>query len=99
MEVALVVMTCMATGHELLELVSEVKDSKYLLWLSSLGAPSEARVITSTCLGYSYSFGRVGGGVEGKTERVLALLRVVTPKVPPLAARMPLFFALVAGTT
>ncbi|KAM2645583.1 hypothetical protein EV1_019118 [Malus domestica] len=94
MEVAPAVMTYMATGHELLKSASEVKDIKYLLELSSFGALSEAKVITVPCLG---SFDKVDGGVEGTAERVLALLQVVTPKVP-LAARMPLFFTLVAGT-
>ncbi|KAM2595193.1 hypothetical protein FF1_039803 [Malus domestica] len=98
MEVAPVVMTCVAMGHELFESASEVKDSEYFLELSSLGTFSEARVITGSCLGCSYLFGKVDGGVEGMAERVLALLWVVTPKMPSLAARMPLFFALVAGT-
>ncbi|KAM2757228.1 hypothetical protein PS2_019004 [Malus domestica] len=99
MEVLPIVMTCMATGHELLESVSEVKvkDSEYLLRPSSLGALKEARVITGSCLRCSCSFSRVDGGVEGTTERILALLQAVTPKVPPLVARMPLFFVLVAG--
>lgn len=99
MEVAPVVMTCMATGYELLlESTSEVNDSEYLLRLSSFGALSEARVITDSCLGCSYSFGIVDVGVEGTAEKALALLLVVTPKEPPLAARMFLFFALVART-
>ncbi|KAM1822951.1 hypothetical protein ACFX13_025614 [Malus domestica] len=97
MEVTPVVMTCMATGHKLLESTSKVKDSEYFIRLSSLSDLSEAKVITRSCLGCSCSFGKVDGRVESTTEIVFALLWVMTPKVPPLAARMPLFFALVAG--
>ncbi|KAM2316300.1 hypothetical protein ACFX1S_000159 [Malus domestica] len=92
-------MTCMAMGYELLlESASEVNDLEYLLGLSSLGALSEARVITGSCLGCSYSFNRVNVRVEARTERALAFIRVVAPKVPPLAAMMVLFFLLVMGT-
>ncbi|KAM1736021.1 hypothetical protein ACFX12_014424 [Malus domestica] len=75
----------MATGYELLlELASEVNHSEYLIELFFLGALSEARVITGLCLGCSCSSDRVDVGVEGMVERALALLRVVTPKVPHL---------------
>ncbi|KAM1262446.1 hypothetical protein ACFX2G_028181 [Malus domestica] len=97
MEVVPVVMTYIAMGHKLLELASEVKDSRYLLGLS-LGALSEAKVITGSCLMCSYSFDRFDAVVEGTVGKVFALLQVVTPKVPPLTARMPLFFSLVART-
>ncbi|KAM1255932.1 hypothetical protein ACFX2G_030707 [Malus domestica] len=92
-------MTCMATGYELLlESASELTDSEYLIGLSSLGTLSEAKVITGSCLGCSYSFGRVDIGVEGTPKRAITLLWVVMPKVPPLATRMFLFFMLIAGT-
>ncbi|KAM1962133.1 hypothetical protein FF1_022199 [Malus domestica] len=65
---------------------------------ASLGTLSEARVIIGSCLKCSCSFGRVDGRMEGMAERVLALLRVVMPKVPQLAARMSLVFTLVVGT-
>ncbi|KAM1965127.1 hypothetical protein ACFX15_045514 [Malus domestica] len=99
-EVAPVVMTCMATGYELLlELASEVNDLEYLIMLSSFGAFSEAKVITGSCLRCSCLFGIVDVRVEGTAERALTLLQVVTPKVPPFTANMFLFFALVMRTT
>ncbi|KAM2783901.1 hypothetical protein COP1_013338 [Malus domestica] len=100
MEVIPIIMTCMATGYELLlESASEVKDSEYLLRLSSLGALSEAKVITGLCLRCSCFFSMFGVGVEGTAERAFVLLQDVKPKMPPLTATMFLFFALVAGTT
>ncbi|KAM1391237.1 hypothetical protein ACFX2I_018966 [Malus domestica] len=99
MEVAPVVMTCMATGYELLlESTSEVNDLKHLIGLSSLGTLSEARVIMVSCLRCYCSFGKVNVKVEGMAEKVFALLWVVMPKVPPLEAMMFLFLALVVGT-
>ena len=89
-------MTCMAVL--LLESISESRDSEYFLGHSSLGALSEARVITGSCLRCSCSSGRVDAAVEAAAKRALALLRVVMPEMSPLAARMLLFFALVAGT-
>ncbi|KAM1074528.1 hypothetical protein PS1_019793 [Malus domestica] len=74
MEVAPIVITCMATRHKLLESALKVKDSKYFLEISSLGALNEARVITGSRLGCSYSCDRVDEGVEGMAEKVLALL-------------------------
>ncbi|KAM2342894.1 hypothetical protein ACFX1X_015238 [Malus domestica] len=88
-------MTSMAMGYELLlESISEVNDSEYLIGLFSLGTLTEDMVIMGSCLGCSCSFDRV----EGAAERDLALFQVVTPKVPPLVAKMFLFFALVVGT-
>ncbi|KAM2391533.1 hypothetical protein ACFX1X_035135 [Malus domestica] len=56
-EVAPVIMTCMATGYDLLlESTSEVNDLRYLIELSSLGTLNEASVITGSCLKCSYSF-------------------------------------------
>ncbi|KAM2908552.1 hypothetical protein COP2_048044 [Malus domestica] len=63
----------MATGYELLlESASEVNDLEYLIGLSSLSALSEARVITDSCLEYSYSFSRVDVGVKGTAEKAFA---------------------------
>ena len=78
-----------------LESASESMDSEYFLGLSPLGALSEAKVITGSCLGYSRSPGRVDAEVA---EVAFALLRVVIPNVTPLATRAPLFFAPVMGT-
>ena len=92
------VVITLATGYELLlELASEVNYSEYLIGFSSLGAFSKARVITGSCLRCFCSFGIVDVRVEGTTERAIGLLQVMTPKVPPLTAKMFLFFSLVAG--
>ncbi|KAM2336150.1 hypothetical protein ACFXTH_013491 [Malus domestica] len=81
----------------LLDSALKVNDSEYIIGLSSLGALSEARVIMGSCLWCFCLFSRVDVGVEGMAERALALLRVLMPKIPPLAARMLLFFVLVTG--
>ncbi|KAM0989186.1 hypothetical protein FF1_013148 [Malus domestica] len=72
---------------------------EYFLGLSFLGAFTEARVITGSCLRCSCSFGGVDAGVEDAAERALALLRVMTPEVTPPTVIMFLFLALVARTT
>ncbi|KAM1059713.1 hypothetical protein ACFX2B_024211 [Malus domestica] len=90
-------MTCMAELP--LESASKIIEPEYFLGLSSLGALSEARVITGSCLECSCSFGGVDAGVEEATERALALLRVVTPEVTPPAMMTLLFLALAARTT
>ncbi|KAM1639795.1 hypothetical protein COP1_009837 [Malus domestica] len=82
-----------------LESTSERVEPEYFLGLSFLGALSEARVITGSCLGYSYSFGGVDVGVEEVAEIALALLRVMTPEVTPHAVMTLLFLALAARTT
>ncbi|KAM2900816.1 hypothetical protein FF1_006874 [Malus domestica] len=88
-------MTCMA---ELLhESASENMELEYFFELSSLGALSEARVITGSCLWCFCSIGRVDVGVEEAAEIALALLQVMMPEVTPFAVRTLLFFALVAG--
>ncbi|KAM0966433.1 hypothetical protein ACFX2C_022191 [Malus domestica] len=89
-------MTCMAELP--LESSSESMDSEYSLGLSPLGALSEAKVIIGSRLGYSCPFGRVDAEVKEVAEVALAMLRVVMPKVTPLATRTLLFFAPVAGT-
>ncbi|KAM2418664.1 hypothetical protein TB2_024918 [Malus domestica] len=89
-------MTCMAELP--LESSSESMDSEYSLGFSPLGALSEAKVITGSCLGYSRSHGRVDAEVKEVAEVAFALLRVVIPNVTPLATRAPLFFAPVMGT-
>ena len=81
-----------------LESASESMDSEYFLGLSPLGALNEAKVIAGSCLGCSYSLGRVDAEVKETAEVALALLRVVMPKVTPLATRTLLFFAPIAGT-
>ena len=81
-----------------LESASESMDSEYFLGLSSLGALSKAKVIKGSCLGCSCSLGRVDAEVKEVAEVALAMLRVVMPKVTPLATRALLFFAPVAGT-
>ncbi|KAM1924095.1 hypothetical protein ACFX15_021919 [Malus domestica] len=81
-----------------LESASESMDSEYFLGLSPLGALGEAKVIKGSCLGCSYSLGRVDAEVKKAAEVALVLLRVVMPKVTPLATRTLLFFAPVAGT-
>ncbi|KAM1456457.1 hypothetical protein ACFX2I_033753 [Malus domestica] len=81
-----------------LQSASESMDSKYFLGLSPLGALSEAKVITGSCLGCSCSLGRVDAEVKEVAKIALAMLRVVVPKVTPVATRMLLFFAPVAGT-
>ncbi|KAM1024996.1 hypothetical protein ACFX2C_038214 [Malus domestica] len=81
-----------------LESASENKDLEYFLGLSSLGALSEARVITGSCLGCSCSFDWVDAGVEEEAARALALLRVMMPEMAPPAAMILLFFSLVVGT-
>ncbi|KAM1935132.1 hypothetical protein ACFX15_019231 [Malus domestica] len=73
-------------------------DSEYFLGLSPIGALSEAKVITGSCLGCSCSLGRVDAEVKEAAEVALALLRVVMPKVTPLATRTLLFFVPVVGT-
>ncbi|KAM1780606.1 hypothetical protein FF1_041736 [Malus domestica] len=90
------VMNCMAELP--LESASESMDSEYFLGLSPLGALGEAKVIKGSCLGCSCSFGRVDAEVKEAAEVALALLRVMMPKVTPLATRTLLFFAPVAGT-
>ena len=95
-EVAPVVMTCMAVLP--LESVSENRDLEYFLGLFFLGALSEAKVITCSCLRCSCSSSRVDAGVKAAAKRALALLWVLMPEMSLLAARMFLFFALVAGT-
>ncbi|KAM2177289.1 hypothetical protein ACFX1Q_036502 [Malus domestica] len=81
-----------------LESASESMDSEYFLGLSPLGALSEAKVITGSCLWCSYSLGRVDAEVNEAAEVAIALLRVVMPKVTPLVMRTLLFFASIAGT-
>ncbi|KAM2133332.1 hypothetical protein COP2_002608 [Malus domestica] len=81
-----------------LESASESMDSEYFLGLSPLRALSEAKVIKGSCLGCSCSLGRVDAEVKEAAEVALALLRVVMPKVTPLATRTLLFFAPVVGT-
>ncbi|KAM2111757.1 hypothetical protein ACFX1R_014339 [Malus domestica] len=82
-----------------LESASESMKPEYFLGLSFLGAFTEARVITGSCLRCSCSFGGVDAGVEDAAERALALLRVMTPEVTPPTVIMFLFLALVARTT
>ncbi|KAM1193034.1 hypothetical protein ACFX2G_013562 [Malus domestica] len=89
-------MTCMAELP--LESASESMDSGYFHGLPPLGALSEAKVITGSCLGCSCSLGRVDAEVKEAAEVALVLLQVVMPKVTPLATRTLLFFAPVAGT-
>ncbi|KAM0981292.1 hypothetical protein ACFX2A_014641 [Malus domestica] len=90
------VMTCMAELS--LESASESMDSECFLGLSPLGALSEAKVIKGPCLGCFCSLGRVDAEVKEAVEVALAMLRVVMPKVTPVATRTLLFFAPVAGT-
>ncbi|KAM1033997.1 hypothetical protein ACFX2A_038310 [Malus domestica] len=90
-------MTCIAMP--LLELASKSKDSEYFLWLSSLGALSEARVITGSNLGCSCAFGGVDEGAKEAAERAFALFRVMMPEVMPPAVMTLLFLASAAGTT
>ncbi|KAM1186729.1 hypothetical protein EV2_016318 [Malus domestica] len=81
-----------------LESTSESMDSEYFLGLSPLGALGEAKVIKGSCLGCSCSVGRIDAKVEEAAEVALALLRVVMPKMTPLAMMTLLFFAPVTGT-
>ncbi|KAM2281331.1 hypothetical protein ACFX1S_041948 [Malus domestica] len=89
-------MTCTAALP--LESVLESMDSEYFLGLPPLGALSEAKVIKGSCLGCSCSLGGVDAEVKEVAEVALAMLRVVMPKVTPVATRTLLFFAPVAGT-
>ncbi|KAM1710242.1 hypothetical protein ACFXTN_000658 [Malus domestica] len=73
-------------------------DSEYILGLSPLGALNEAKVIKGSCLRCSCSLGRVDAEVKEAAKVALAMLRVVIPKVTPLATKTLLFFAPVAGT-
>ena len=81
----------------LFESASESRDSEYLPRLFSLGAFSEARVITGSCLGCSCLSGKVDVGVEDAAKKALALLRVMTSEMLLPAARTVLFFTVGAG--
>ncbi|KAM1217262.1 hypothetical protein ACFX2J_013463 [Malus domestica] len=80
------------------ESTSENMDSEYFLGLSPLGALSEAKVIKGSCLRCYCCLGRVDAEVKEAAKVAFAMLRVVMPKVTPLATRTLLFFVSVAGT-
>ncbi|KAM1151906.1 hypothetical protein ACFX19_035178 [Malus domestica] len=99
MDVEPVVVTCMSTGYELLlESASEVNDLS-LQDTSCMSTGYELLVvITGSFLECSCSLSKVNVGVEDTAETAFTLIWVVTPKVPPLVAKMFLFFALIMRT-